>query len=219
MLWKYDLRWMYSSPRYDNLGNKVDNQKCPFCRTAYPKTEKEQIERLKKRLQANDALAIYNLGVCYSKGLRGYPQDSGKALELWHQAGDVGYARANTNISYSYEKGEGVEIDMEKAKHYYEQAAIGGDVTARHCLGNMEVEAGNTGRALKHFLLAVGGGDANPLKQIRILYSKGHATIDDDTKALRLYQAYLEEIKSVQRDKAAAADKRFRYYDRYFNIN
>lgn len=31
-------------------------------------------------------------------------------------------------------------------------------------------------------------------------------------KALQLYQDYLGEIKSVQRDKAAAADDRFRYY-------
>ena len=211
---------MYSSPRYDNLGNKVDNQKCPFCRTAYPKTEKEQIERLEKRVEKDDPLAIYNLGVCYSKGLRGYPQDYGKALELWHRAAELGYStKAYLNIGYSYEKGEGVQVHKEKASHYYELAAIGGDVTARHCLGNMEMEAGNIDRALKHFMLAVGGGDANPLKQIRILYSKGHATIDDDTKALQLYQDYLGEIKSVQRDKAAAADDndRFRYYDRVWN--
>ena len=40
----------------------------------------------------------------------------------------------------------------------------------------------------------------------------GHATKDDYTKALRAYQAYLVEIKSTQRDKAAAASANYRYY-------
>ena len=31
-------------------------------------------------------------------------------------------------------------------------------------------------------------------------------------KALQSYQTYLEEIKSDQRDKAAAADEKYRYY-------
>jgi len=35
---------------------------------------------------------------------------------------------------------------------------------------------------------------------------------DDYSKALRLYQDYLSEIKSVQRDKAAAFSSKYRYY-------
>ena len=45
------------------------------------------------------------------------------------------------------------------------------------------------------------------------MYSNGHyATKEDYTKALQLYQTYLVEIKSAQRDKAAAFNKEFRYY-------
>ena len=40
----------------------------------------------------------------------------------------------------------------------------------------------------------------------------GYATKDDYTAALRAYQAYLAEVKSSQRDKAAAADANYRYY-------
>ena len=50
------------------------------------------------------------------------------------------------------------------------------------------------------------------LDAIKQLYSKGHATKDDYTKALLSYQAYLGEIKSDQRDKAAAAHEDFCYY-------
>ena len=50
------------------------------------------------------------------------------------------------------------------------------------------------------------------LKRVKSLYSDGHATKDDTTKALQLYQAYLDEIKSDQRDKAAAFSDVYRYY-------
>jgi len=44
------------------------------------------------------------------------------------------------------------------------------------------------------------------------MYLIGYATKDDYTKALQSYQEYLGEIKSCQRDKAAAAHERYRYY-------
>ncbi len=49
------------APLYDNQGNEVDEKKCPFCRTPYP-TSEEAVERLRKRVEANDILAINNLG-------------------------------------------------------------------------------------------------------------------------------------------------------------
>ena len=67
-------------------------------------------------------------------------------------------------------------------------------------------------RALKHFMIAVRGGYADSLKQIQNLYTNGHATKEDYTKALQSYQAYLSEIKSKQRDEAAAVDADDRYY-------
>jgi len=106
----------------------------------------------------------------------------------------------------------GVEVNMKKAKHYYEQAAMGGDETARYNLGNNEVKAGNVDRAIKHLMIAVRSGYAKSLDRIKLLYTNGHATKEDYTKALQLYQAYLGEIKSKQRDKAAAAGDGNRYY-------
>ena len=40
----------------------------------------------------------------------------------------------------------------------------------------------------------------------------GHATKEDYAKALRVYQAYLVEIKSAQRDEAAAYSHEYKYY-------
>ena len=142
------------------------------------------------------------------------PQDYTKALELWHRAAELGHAGSYCSIGYAYDNGIGVDIDKKKAKHYYELAAIGGVNEARDNLGNMEGGEGNKqDRALKHYMIAVRGGDSESLKGINMLYSAGHATKEDYTKALQSYQTYMDEIKSSQRDKAAAYNEEdFRYY-------
>ena len=202
----------YCAPVYDDQGNEVDNDKCPFCRTPTPDTKEGGSKRMKKRVEANDPIAIYNNSCDYSEGTNGFSQDYIKALELWHRAAELGYAPAYRNIANSYKNGRGVENDEKKAAYYWVLGAIGGDVEARYNLGNMEGLAGNVDRAIKHFMIAIEDGDADSLKQINRLYSIGLATKDDYTKALQSYQAYLDEIKSPQRDKAAAHSDRFQYY-------
>jgi len=200
------------APVYDDQGNKVDNQKCPFCRTPDPDTEKEVNERQMKRVEMNDPIAIFNTGCDYREGTCGYPQDDTKALELWHRAAELGYAEAYCNIGNAYSNGIGVEVDKKKACHYYELAAMQGDAAARFNLGNDELRVGNMDRALKHYMIAVRGGKNESLKEIKRMYSEGDATKEDYTTALQLYQEYLSEIKSIQRDKAAAFDDYYRYY-------
>jgi len=203
------------APVYDNQGNEVDNDKqneCPFCRVVAPKSDKELIKRLNKRVEAGDAEAIYNLGWSYRDGTNGYPQDYTKALELFHRAGSLGDIRAYNYIGFAYENGRGVEIDKKKAIHYYKLSAMGGNVAARYNLGCMELQVDNVDRAIKHFMIAARGGEMDSLNRIKKLYSNGQVAKDDYMKALRLYQAYLSEIKSKQRDEAAAAHDQYRYY-------
>jgi len=207
------------APVYDNQGNKVANKKCPFCRTPYLKstddhgvTNEEALERLKKRVEKDDPMAIYTLGWYYSQGLKGFPQDYKKALELWYRAGELGYDEAYCNIGYAYDYGRGVEVDKKKATYYTERAAMGGSVHARLHLGNSEADEGNFDRALKHYMIATESGDTESLEEIQELYTDGHATKEEYMKALKTYQEYLGEIKSLQRDKAATANEKYRYY-------
>jgi len=198
---------------YDDQGNEVDSEKCPFCRTPTPYTAEEAKEREKKRVEANDAEAIFDRGCNYRDGIYGLPQDYSKALTLWHRAGDLGHAGAYCNIGYSYNDGRGVELDKKKAEYYWELSAIAGGAVSRYNLGLNEVHAGNINRAIKHFLIAARGGDSESVKQIQLLYSlDGVATKEDYAKALHAYQTYLSEIKSAERDEAAAACEYNRYY-------
>jgi len=199
----------FYSSIHDNQGNAVDNPKCPFCRAPHPLNDDEFIKRLKKRMEANDPIAVYKLGSYYRDGKFGLQQDYTKALEQYHRAAELGYAKAYDNIGIAYDTGHGVEVDKKKARHYYELAAMGGDVKARWYLGAMEYRVD---RALKHYLIAVRDGDVDSLKCIKRLYSDGHVPKYDYTKALRLHQEYLDEIKSTRRDEAAAANDKYRYY-------
>ena len=200
------------APVYDDRGNKVAEKTCPFCRTPHL-TIDEAVEREKKRMEVNDAIAIQMIGYYYRDGVYGYPQDFIKALELFHRAAELGCSRAYNSIGYVYEVGSrGVEIDEKKALYYYELAAMRGNEYARYNLGNSEKRLGNMNRALKHYMIAAASGHSDSLEMIKSLYSDGSATKDDYTKALRSYQEYLGEIKSKQRDDAAA-DNRHRYYE------
>ena len=169
-------------------------------------------------MEKDDPMAIFNMGCYYRNGMHGLPQDNTKALdydkslELFHRAAELGHAGAYASIGYCYNNGLGVEVDKKKAIYYYELAAMKGDVYARYNLGNNEAQAGNYERALRHYMIAIRSGNPNSLEVFKLMYSNGHATKEDYTKALQSYQAYLGEIKSTQRDKAAAFDKKYRYY-------
>jgi len=185
---------------------------CPFCRTLTPSSNEEMVKRYEKRMEINDPIAIYNLGGFYAQGSYGVRENYVKALELWHRAGELGSADAYCCIGMAYEHGLGVEVDKKMAKHYWGLAAIKGDVDARCNLGGAEGKVGDMDRALRHYMISTKGGNSDSLEDIKRMYMNGDATKDDYAKALRLYQAYLSEIKSDQRDEAAAFDGYYKYH-------
>jgi len=194
---------------------REEDDVCPFCRTPPPRSDEEIIKRIEKRMELNDAQAISCLGDYYATRQYGLPQSYTKALELWHRSAELGHAEAFFDIAHAYTNGNGVERDEKKAKHFYEQAAMGRHVVARFYLGAAEMQKGKMGRALKHYMIAVKDGMDQCLENIKKLYRVGCATKDDYTEALRSYQAYLDEIKSDQRDKAAAYSDEKIYYSAF----
>ena len=193
---------------YDNHGNIIVEKKCPFCRTPDPTSNEDIIKRLKKRVDVGDEYAFLMMGNAYSRGQYGLPHDSIKALESWRKAGKFGY----NDIGNAYYNGEGVETDAKMARHYFELAAMEGDAIARCNLGVGKENVGNYDKALKHYMIAVKGGCHNSVDVIRELYVNGHAAKDHYANALRSHQTYLNEIKSDQRDEAAALGDNYRYY-------
>ena len=164
----------------------------------------------KKRVEVGDANAMFNLGSCYYEC--NLPRDDTKALELWHQAGELGCAAAYYSIGNAYYNGRGVERDEKKANHYYELAAMGGIAIARHNLGCIEAAQANWDRAVKHFMIGAVAGYNDSVKNIQQIYGWGDTTKEDYTNALLAYQKCIDEIRSEQRDIAAAFSDIYKYY-------
>ena len=79
-----------------------------------------------------------------------------------------------------------------------------GHVAARHTLGLYELDSGNYGPALKHFIISAKLGDAQSLDEIKEMYTEGLASKSDYAEALREYHDAVEEMSSPERDKAKA---------------
>ena len=181
---------------------------CAFCRKVVASSYEEELRRTKKLIEDNNNAAAYNaLGDYYSRGHLGLPRDMTKANELFLKGGELGFgcADAYLGLGISYHRGWGVDIDKKKAKYYWELAAIGGNETARHNVGNHEIYYfDNHHRAYKHFILAAKGGYKDSLGLCLHGYKEGFITKDEYANAMRAYQKIQDESKSAKRDKAEA---------------
>jgi TPR repeat protein len=150
---------------------------------------------VKKRAEGGDAEAINFLGCAYYNGQYGFRRNYNKANKLWLQAVERGCASACYNIGNFYINGEGVERDEKKARYYFELAAMRGDAKARHNLGSIECGAGNTNRAVMHWMISAGAGDDDSLAGIKNYFLVGHATKCDFETALRAHKEAADEMK------------------------
>ena len=161
--------------------NEIENGNlkpfCSFCRVPMPfsfdksnrnHANKEQLKRLKKRMELNDAEAFYVLGCAYRDGDVGLSQDMNKAFELLNQSAELGSISAHYSLALSYLIGEGdschylgLSEDFEKSMHHTLLAAIGGHEVARLILGNTEKQLNNkVDRAVKHWTISARSGVA-----------------------------------------------------------
>ena len=181
---------------------------CPFCRTPPPSPDEDihqkTINQIKKLMDKGNAEAFNMLGSSYAEGKHGMPQDFQKANELWLKAAELGCSMAYYNLGQAYRLGRGVEMDMNKAKHYWEIAAMNGHIKARHNLGCTEGEAGNHRRAFRHYMISAKGGYDDSLDAVKQGFQFGFVLKDEYANTLRAYQKSNKEMKSDERDKAAS---------------
>jgi TPR repeat protein len=106
-------------------GNLVKkwNDTCPMCRANFPKTDEEEIERIRIHAQRSAAWAQYQLGVSYMNGFLGLEINEVKGLFWLYRAVDQGYSRAQVSLGdYHRENG-----DYQSSINLYKLAAINND--------------------------------------------------------------------------------------------
>ncbi len=179
------------------------NTNCPFCREPAVDGEEEHNKRVMERVKVNDPAALSCMGERrYQEG------DHETAFEYLRKAAELGDSRAHFQLGGMYMIGEGVEKDEANAIHHWEEAAIGGDPTARHSLAVIEGKNCNIERAVKHFIIAAKLGLKESMKELWGYYSAGHITKEDLDVTLRAHQSAIDATKSAQRDAAEAYDRR-----------
>jgi hypothetical protein len=192
---------------YANTVAAADTErfKCFFCRTEGSYSVEVRIESMKKRVEANDAVAMYNLGTYYLLGTIGLRQDNAKALELYRRSAKLGHNFAHLNLSIFYQTGCIGEKDTRKATYHGQLGAMAGNVQARYNLGCAESDAGNMDRACKHWMISANDGCGLAMKAVQWGYKSGFVTKDDNAKTTRAYDNSISEMKSDDRDRYAAA--------------
>ncbi|KAK1741603.1 Sel1-like repeat family protein [Skeletonema marinoi] len=185
---------------YASVIRKIDD-KCPFCRHPTPENEEETDKDLMKRVEANDPVAVRNMG------FKRYNDegDNESAIEYLTKAAELGDLVAHFELANFYRDGECVGKDMKKVIYHSEQAAIGGHPMARYNLGCVEEENGRFERAVKHWIIAANLGDDKSLNALKKGYAVGRIQKEDFAAALRAHQAALDAAKSPQREAAEAA--------------
>ena len=162
----------------------------------------ESIERLIKRIEANDPVAMSEMGTKRVK-----EGDYKSAFEYWSRAAELGDVNAHYQLAIMYCHGRGVEKDERRELHYLQEAAIRGHPEARHNLGCTEEHHGSMDRATKHFIIAAKLGVDESLTHVKNLYKAGFVSKEDFAAALRGHQAAVDATKSPQREEAAEFQK------------
>ena len=174
-----------------------NERKCPFCKAEIKiKTEVEQVEDLMKRVDVNDAGAIYVLGSNYFHGKLGLQQDLAKGVELWTQAAKLGSSDAHFSLGNIYDK----RGDLKKAKFHYEAAAMAGHEVARCNIGVIEAQSENMERAVKHFRIAASAGSHLAMNNMLVAFKRGHVSRDAIDSTLAAYNNSCAEMRSEARD-------------------
>ena len=176
---------------------------CPFCNSDLDRGSTAGVSQMMKRVEANDAFAMFVLGNQYLQGDGGLSRDLAKAFELWTKAAELGSSHAHYQLGSSY-KDEG---DMKKAKFHWGAAAMAGNEWARYCLGRMEYNSwqergkyGNLERAVKHLTIAASAGECHSMNILQIEFEKGHVSRDAINSIMTAYNNSCAEMRSEARD-------------------
>eukprot|EP00984_Skeletonema_dohrnii_P013630 scaffold5653_cov95-Skeletonema_dohrnii-CCMP3373.AAC.5 len=194
-------KWICNGCAYANQKRELEKRlqpACPFCRNILPKTDEEAEINYMRRVAANDPVAVREIGMKHFNN-----GDYERAFEYLTKAAELGDASAHYNLSFMYQKGDGVEKDEKKRLYHLEEAAIGGHPDARYNLAMEEGRNERFDRAVKHFIIAANLGLDESIQALKGCYKYGDVSKEDFAAALRAHHAVVDATKSPQRDAAS----------------
>jgi len=135
------------------------------------------VESIKAKSETGDAIAQYELGAMYEKGL-GLKQDDAAAAMWYRKAAEQGLACAEFNLSCMYAKGRGVHQDPAEEIKWNRKAAEHGLARAQYNLGVSYSQgysvAKDNAEAVKWFSKAANQNDAEAQYNLSVMYYNGN---------------------------------------------
>jgi len=145
----------------------------------------------KSAIEANNALAQFNLGAMYDKG-EDVPENNAEAVKWYRKAADQGNAVAQSNLGDMYVKGEGVPGNHAEAVKWFRKAADQGNAAAQNSLGVMYVKGEgvpeNHAEAVKWYRKAADQGNAAAQSNLGHKYVKGEGVPENHAEAVKWFR-------------------------------
>jgi hypothetical protein len=158
-------------------------------------------ELFEKSYVQGDAFGAYNLAWLYATGT-GVTKDCGKALEILRSPAERGNTVAQVNLASIYADGSlCTEPDLEKAVHWYTEAAKQEDPLAMHSLGAMhalgEGLEQDFDKALNWYTKAAEKGYAKSQLTLGFMYQYGQGVTPDTERAIHWYRLAADQGDEV----------------------
>ncbi|EGB04764.1 hypothetical protein AURANDRAFT_31968, partial [Aureococcus anophagefferens] len=196
----------------DGLGVKLDKKKAArLYRTAADR---------------GDAIAQCHLGFLLES-----QEKHEEAFRYYALSADQGYTDGENNLGACYMDGEGTEVDLGKARYWFERAAAKGikEAIDNYVFGTcvkfyrcgLYGLAKSDKKAAKIWKRSVELGDVEAMAELGGLYHDGSGVKLDEKKAARLYRAAADRGDAVAQNNLAAflhAEKKFEESFRYFSL-
>ena len=176
---------------------------CAFCRTAVPLSKEKALAQLCKRAELKDSVALHNMAMEYGFGGHlGLPADQAKCIELLRESAGLGFTVSQYQLGSFHCTGRlGLEHNEEEAAKYWEEAAEGGHIVARHNLGCKEHdENGDFVAAMRHWRLSAAGGYRNSMHSLIACFEEGSLYHGDLAETVQAFYIARAEMTSEDRD-------------------
>ncbi|EJK71048.1 hypothetical protein THAOC_07543 [Thalassiosira oceanica] len=168
---------------------------CPFCRSVDNSTKAMML-----RMEKKDGRAFHIMGTQHFVGGSGFKKDLNKAYEYWTKGAEYGSAECHASIGgFHFGEGGPSAFDAKKARTHFELAAMQGNVGARHNLGMMELNAGKSATAMKHFLISASVGNEASLDMVKQGYPRKDVRKADYESCLKAYHESVQDLKTDER--------------------
>ena len=154
---------------------------------------------LERAAASEDPLAVMWIARVHSTGRMGFPQDrnlaervSSSVIQNVERFANQDVPEASFLMGTAYAEGLGKAVDPVAAAHWYERAALLGNMLAQHNMGNIYASGTgvpqNDSMAVSWWLQAAEQGDAIPQFRLAVMYEQGLGVDLDIEQAIRWYE-------------------------------